>query len=275
MQHRFFLFIFTAASSAWVPKQHRWYVHQVQVHNTSLYVKVYKTSNLNITSILMLLSIRVIQGQQDDLVSNKGNSRPPFHPSPWQAWPSHNFTIWAKQIAKQYTIFPSSTFGDLLSLTTRFPLTVLSLLVYRQSKQRVWGFKGQGLLPVLKVWLLVIYLTIQKLSQPCWRGSAILQQCETQSLATTELLLKGSKDHQGLRGSSTQGLGQVGMRLMRTRLPRKGLGLAVQGQVCGGGNFFTLSFLFNLLPLSTVCQPGTNQQRGLVPFSRGLAARCP
>ena len=35
MQHRFFLFIFTAASSAWVPKQHRWYIHQVQVHNLS------------------------------------------------------------------------------------------------------------------------------------------------------------------------------------------------------------------------------------------------
>ena len=118
-------------------------------------------------------------------------------------------------------------------------------------------------------------LTLQKLSQPCWRGSAILQQCETQSLATTELLLKGSKDHHGLRRSSTQGSGQVGMRMMRTRLSRKGLGLAVQGQVCGGGNFFTLSFLFNLLPLSTVCQPGTDQQRGLVPFSRGLAARCP
>ena len=94
-------------------------------------------------------------------------------------------------------------------------------------------------------------LTLQKLSQPCWRGSAILQQCETQSLATTELLLKGSKDHHGLRRSSTQGSGQVGMRMMRTRLSRKGLGLAVQGQVCGGGQLLLLFPSFLTSPPTT------------------------
>ena len=84
MQNRFFLFIFTAASSAWVPKQHRWYVHQVQVHNTSLYVKVYHDLKFEyVTSILTLLSIRVIQGQQDDLVSNIQRKFPsPFPPLP-------------------------------------------------------------------------------------------------------------------------------------------------------------------------------------------------
>ena len=82
------------------------------------------TSNLNITSILTLLSIRVIQGQQDDLVSNIQRKFPsPFPPLPLISLSVSQFytivcllnEIWAKQIAKLYTIFPSSTFGDLLS----------------------------------------------------------------------------------------------------------------------------------------------------------------
>ena len=81
-------------------------------------------TSLNITSILTVLSIRDIQGQQDDLVSNIQRKFPsPFPPLPLISLAVSQFytivcllnEIWAKQIAKLYTIFPSSTFGDLLS----------------------------------------------------------------------------------------------------------------------------------------------------------------
>ena len=101
--------------------------------------------------------------------------------------------IWAKQLANLYAIFPSFTFGDLPSLTSRFPLTALSLLVYRQSKPRLWGFKGQGLLPVFKVWLHVIYFDLTEVIPALLEGLSYLAAMRNSKLGHNRTPVEGQQ----------------------------------------------------------------------------------
>ena len=252
MQHRFFLFIFTAASSAWVPKQHRWYM-DIKFKFIIYHIWIIEC-HLNIDATLDQGHPRPT-GWPGEEHTKEFPSPSPFPPLPQTSLAVSQFytivclsnEIWAKQLANLYAIFPSFTFGDLPSLTSRFPLTALSLLVYRQSKPRVWGFKGQGPLPVLKVWLLVIYFDLTEVIPALLEGLSYLAAMPNSKLGHNRTPVEGQQGPPWPEKIFHPRFGSSRNENDEDKVIKKGTrSSSARPSLWRWTIFITLSFLFNL-----------------------------